>query len=523
MREDDARRHLAALRAEVVKRRAEQRLYAFLLLVWQILEPNTPFTPNWHIELLCEYLEAVTAGEIRRLVINIPPRYGKSLLCSVVWPVWEWIRQPGLRMICCSYGESLASRHALDRRRLLRDPGLLACWPQLRLTSDQHAKLEYHNLHRGVMIGTSVGGSITGKGGNRLIIDDPHNPTQASSDALRQHALTFYTGTLSTRLDDKARDRILLVMQRLHTDDMTALCLRQGFAHLRLPAVESADREIRFPRSGRIVHRSASQPLWPARENAAQLTEMAEQLGSYGYAAQYLQDPVPLSGSMFNRDWWQFYDETPAIEQMNLVLQSWDLSFKGTEGCDPIAGFVAGRIGPDIYLLDHYHARTGFSETLRVITARVARFPRSCPILIEDAANGPAIIDVLTREVAGVCAVSPAGGKEARASAVQPLVESGHVWLPRPRDPAGRPIPGREWVEPFIETCARFPKVSHDDEVDALTQLLIWAQAHPVLEPTGVFGPPPPSMSDQLTIMGYPRCALRASRGRVWNSGGDSP
>ncbi len=187
------RQRLAGLQDETLTRRAAQSLRLYVEWAWPVLEPATPFLPNWHIDLLSEYLEAVTAGDIRRLVINIPPRHGKSLLVSVLWPCWEWIQHPSTRWLFVSYSDQLASRHSLDRRRLLRSDWYRTRWGhQIRLTQDQHAKREFHNTRRGMMVATSVGGSITGKGGNRLVMDDPHNPLQAESDVQRAQAIDFF-------------------------------------------------------------------------------------------------------------------------------------------------------------------------------------------------------------------------------------------------------------------------------------------------------------------------------------------
>src|SRR6185436_1288335 len=185
------RHHLAALLDEKAVRLARVSLRAFVAWAWPILEPRTPFLPNWHIDLLCEHLEAITAGVTSRLVINVPPRYMKSLLVSVLWPTWEWYQRPSARYIFSSYAENLASHHSLARRRLIRSRQYQRFAPEIQLTRDQQEKTEFHNTLGGIMVATSTGGSITGKGGNRLIIDDPHNPVQAESDAQRQQALDF--------------------------------------------------------------------------------------------------------------------------------------------------------------------------------------------------------------------------------------------------------------------------------------------------------------------------------------------
>ena len=249
------RRHLAALQAEQLKRAAERSLRAFVEQAWPILEPTTPFLPNWHIDLLCDYLEAVTAGECARLVINMPPRYGKSLIVSVCWPVWAWIRRPESRWVFTSYAEALAVQHSLDRRTLLLSPWYQGSWGRHVQLTDQNEKTEYWNSRRGRMLATSIGGTVTGKGGNHIVVDDPHTPRYAESDTVRQHAIEYFLRTLVTRLDDKRLGTIVVVMQRLRTGDLTATCLDLGYTHLCLPAVAEMRTTHRFLRSARAVTR----------------------------------------------------------------------------------------------------------------------------------------------------------------------------------------------------------------------------------------------------------------------------
>ncbi len=464
------RRRQAAAQDEFITRKSTQMLRWFIEWMWPVLEPKTPFLPNWHIDVICEYLEAVTAGEIRRLVINVPPRYMKSILVSILWPVWEWIREPSGRFLFVSYSEVLANKHALDRRRIIRHPSFQQRWGQrVHLTRDQATKLEIHNTSGGIMRATSIGGSVTGLGGNRIIIDDPHNPTQAESDLQRVHAVDFFNHTLSTRLDDPRRDAIVLVMQRLHTRDLTAICLEQGFTHLCLPALAPTRTTIVYPRSGLTKVREAGEPLWPAREDRAQLEERKMALGLYGFSGQYQQEPVPHSGGVFQRAWWRYAEPPAAFEE---ILQSWDLTFTAGEGSDYVVGLVAGRVGPLVYLIDQYKAKMSFVDTIAAIKQMSARYPATRAVLVEDAANGAAAVNVLQREIPGIIAVRPEGAKESRALAVASQVEAGQVILPTPRWPDGHLVPGRAWVEPFVETCALFPKGPHDDDVDALSQLL---------------------------------------------------
>jgi predicted phage terminase large subunit-like protein len=456
---------------ELLTRGAERSLRTYVELAWPILEPQTPFVANWHVDLICEYLEAVTAGDLTRLVINVPPRYMKSLLVSVLWPTWEWLQAPAMRWLFVSYSESLATKHSLDRRTVLQSAWYQTRWgSRVRLLATPNEKGEYQNDRRGVMVATSIGGSATGKGGNRLVVDDPHNPTQAESDTQRDQAITYFNQTLSTRLDDKRRGAIVLVMQRLHHRDLSTVCLEQGYTHLCLPGISEGRTTVVFPRSGRVVTREDQEPLWPAREGAAELAAQQRTLGSYAYAGQYQQRPSPRGGGLFKRDWWRFYDVLPPLQRF---AQSWDLAFKGGETSDYVVGLFAGQKGADVYLIDRYKARASFQQTCAAIVAMRRRHPHTGAIWVEDAANGPAVIDALKSQVRGLIPVNPAGGKYARASACEPRVEAGNVYLPRPTTPEGTPIAERAWVHDFIEQLAVFPKGEHDDDVDAFTQLLV--------------------------------------------------
>jgi predicted phage terminase large subunit-like protein len=464
----------ARIQDALLTRLAQRSLRAYVEQAWPILEPDTPFLPNWHIDLLIEHLEAVTAGEIRDVLITMPPRSMKSLLVSVLWPTWEWIRRPGGRWLFASYADTLATKHSVDRRTLLQSPWYQTRWgDQVQLASDQNVKGEFQNTKRGVMIATSIGGSVTGKGGDRIIVDDLHNPQQAESDAQRDTALAYFRQTLSTRLDNKKTGAIVVVMQRLHERDLAALCLDLGFTHVCLPAEAETRTTIVFPRSGRLHVRELGDLLWPARDGRAELDRQKQMLGSAAYAGQYQQRPAPAGGMIFQRDWFRYYDELPPRLD---CAQSWDMAFKDRTDSDYVVGLVAGQRGADIYLIDRRKGQWSFSESCRQVEALSREYPDATPILIEDAANGPAIIDALTHRVPGIVAVRPEGGKLARAQAAQPRVEAGNVYLPHPR-PHGTLLRERAWVDDFLYHLTVFPHGAHDDDVDAFTQLLVrWQQ-----------------------------------------------
>lgn len=470
---DQLRRQLQIQNA-LLKVQAQDSLRAFVEQAWPILEPAVPFVSNWHIDYIAEHLEAVTAGEISRLLINVPPRSMKSILVSVLWPVWEWVRQPTGRWIFVSYADALASKHSLDRRTVITSDWFQTRWGhRVQLAADQNVKSEFQNTERGVMVATSVGASVTGKGGSRIIVDDPHNPSQAESDVQRDAAVTFFRTTLSTRLDNQKTGAIVVVMQRLHERDLAATCLDLGYTHISLPAEAEVPTRLVFPRSGRVFTREPGDLLCPAREDRTELDHLKRVLGSAAYAGQYQQRPTAAGGAILQPNWFRYYDDLPPVDQW---AQSWDMSFKDGTDSDFVVGLVAARRGADIYLVDRVKGQWGFSEACRQVRSLSDRYPRTRTILIEDAANGPAIIDHLKHIVSGLVAVRPEGGKLVRAHAVQPQVEAGNVYLPNPR-PHGRLVPGREWVEDFVHQLTVFPRGAHDDDVDAFTQLLVRWQA----------------------------------------------
>jgi predicted phage terminase large subunit-like protein len=457
------------LQDALLKRQAEQSLRRYVEQAWPILEPEVAFLSNWHIDYLVEHLEAVTKGHITRLLVNMPPRYMKSLLVSVLWPTWEWIQAPHRRWVFASYAEALSSKHSVDRRTILQSPWYQNRWrDRVTLASDQNVKNEFSNTRRGHMIATSIGGSITGKGGSRIVVDDPHNPMQAESDVQREAALSYFSRTLSTRLDNKNDDAIVVVMQRLHERDLAALCLDLAFTHVCLPAEAEVATRFVFPRSSRVYNRAPGDALWPQREGPAVLAKQKVALGSAAYAGQYQQRPAPAGGLLFHPEWFQFYDELPRVDTW---LQSWDMTFKDSPSSDYVVGLQAARQGADIYLIDRRKGQWAFNETCRQVLELRRRYPETTATLIEDAANGPAIINVLGRQVSGIIGVTPEGGKYARAQAASPIVEAGNVWLPNPR-PHGRLVPDRAWVDEFIHECCMFPTGAHDDDVDAFTQLV---------------------------------------------------
>ncbi len=483
-----------SLAAEINRELATRRFAEFVRQAWPIVEPATPFVPGWHIDAISEHLEAASRGQIRNLLINVPPRHMKSLLVSVFWPAWEWIRFPERRWLYSSYAAQLSIRDSVKCRRLIESPWYQKHWGSIfALTSDQNTKGRFDNNRSGYRLATSVGGAATGEGGDRIVCDDPHNVQEAESDAIRKATVDWWDVVISTRVNDPKTAVKLVVMQRCHQQDLSGHLLEQGgWEHLCLPA------EYEGP--GRVTSIGWSDPrtvhgelLWPERFGPNEIESLKISLGSYAAAGQLQQRPSPSGGGLIKRHWFRYWqprganlppvpvslpDGTvtaiTAVDQPYRVdeqVQSWDCAFKDLETSDYVVGQTWARLGPSFILADQVRARMDCPATVRAIRELSQKWPGTLAKLIEDKANGSAVIQMLSRELPGILPVNPSGGKIARAAAVSPLIEAGNVYLPHP-DYA-------PWVRDFIEECAAFPYGAHDDQVDAMTQVLLRWHAVP--------------------------------------------
>lgn len=450
---------------QVRKELAERRLKHYVEQAWHVVEPSTPYVTGWHIDAICEYLEAASRQEIKNLLINIPPRHMKSLTVSVFWPTWLWIDKPHTRFLYSAYAEVLSVRDAVKSRRIIQSQWYQENWnARYTLSGDQNVKSRYENDKTGYRISTSVGGAATGDGGDIIVVDDPHNVNDATSQRKREAVLVWWDEVMSTRLNDPQTGVKVIVMQRVHERDLSGHVLAQGgYEHLCLPTEYEPKVQIESCICWKDPRTEPGELLWPERFGPEEVTDAKIRLGSYGYAAQHQQSPSPREGGMLKRGWWQYYKAMPST--FDEIIQSWDMSFKDSVGSSYVSGQVWGRIGADKYLLDQARDRMDFPATLVAVKGLSAKWPDARLKLVEDKANGPAVIDVLKREVSGLVPVTPQGSKEARVSAISPDIEAGNVYLP---DPSIAP-----WIHDFIEECAVFPNGAHDDQVDAMSQALI--------------------------------------------------
>jgi predicted phage terminase large subunit-like protein len=296
--------------------REAQSLCEFICHAWPIVEPATPFIPGKHLDAIVQHLEAVTHGQIRRLLINIPPRHMKSLAVSVFWPVWEWINHPHRRWLFASYAQSLSIRDAVRSRRLIESHWFQSRWhDRFALTTDQNQKMRYDNNKTGCRIATSVDGSATGEGGDRVVADDPHNVTERESEAVRSATLEWWDQTMSTRLNNPKTGARIIVMQRVHEKDLAGHVLEQGgYTHLFLPAEFEPGRKCvtyKDPERTELLwedwRTKEGDLLWPERITQSEIADFKLRLGPSGYAGQFQQRPAPAGGNRFRQEWFRYY------------------------------------------------------------------------------------------------------------------------------------------------------------------------------------------------------------------------
>jgi predicted phage terminase large subunit-like protein len=477
---------------------ASRSLPDFIRQAWPVIEPGTEYLHNWHIDAICEHLAAVDAGEITRLLINIPPRYMKSICVSVMWPTWSWIRNPASRWMFASYSQNLSTKHSVDRRTIIESDWYRRAWGErVQLTGDQNVKTEYMNTERGVMFATSIDGTATGKGGNRLVLDDPHDAKGVESDVRLEHTITTIERKLSSRLNDKKRDAIVIVMQRVREKDASSWALAQGdYVHLCLPAVAES-RTIVSLRNGLEIVREQGDLLWPEREGKREIEQAKRQLGSYGYACQYQQSPAPLGGGKFKSAWFRFYEvvgeyyklyradgqfKTVRIDdcsRIGFVDPAGTEKQKDNKPCYTVIGVWDLTPQGDLIKVAHIREQMETPEAANRIV-EVSRVYGLSWVGIEKDGIGLGIVQNARRRGVTVRAIKAKGSKEARSETAEIRMEAGTIYLP-----ANAP-----WLFDLESELTKFPNSEFKDQVDELSYAALWAQRSagaPTLEEDTVY------------------------------------
>lgn len=454
-------------------------LKSFVMAAWNVIEPNK-FVDGFHIDAICEHLEAVSNGQIQQLIINIPPRHSKSLIASVLFPAWEWTTKPEHQYLCATYAQRLTVRDALKMRRLVQSDWYQRLFGEtVRLTLDQWAKTRFENTAGGYRVSTSVGGMATGEGGTRIIIDDPHNVGDTESDVKRDAVLEWYDDSLSTRDNDPNNFARILIMQRIHERDLTGHLLEQGgWELLKLPLEYEGDKN--FTNIGWQDPRTElGEILCPARFNRSTVERYKLSLGKKGTAGQLQQRPAPKEGNEFLKEWWEDknrIDITSPRYNHRVIARflSWDTALKDGKYNDYTA-VVTGDLLND-YRLVIRNVWRGKIQTPELVeriqkTAEIYNFDdKLSGILLEDKGSGTTSIQTISNIAPQwiinlLVPILPVNSKELRAKQASVFCEKDMVLLPTVTEQTG-------WLYDFEKELYAFPNAGNDDMVDAFTQVI---------------------------------------------------
>lgn len=463
----------------VEKQSAERILHEFLKRSFELIDPDS-FIDGDHLKVICEHLQAVSAGQITRLLINIPPRTMKSLATAVIWPAWIWAQPPKgrnlpytplagphVRFIAASYDSDLSMRDNVKMRNLIRSQWYQDFWAhRFRIVSDQDVKSRFNNTAGGFRQSTSVRGMATGEGADIIIVDDAHNVKTSESAAVRDDTVRWYQEVLPTRLNDRVHGAIVTVGQRVHEADVSGYILSRwkelGYVVLCLPALFESDHPQKSIHDWRTKD---GQPLWPERPGFDRkgIDELALELGSYAAAAQLQQRPAPRGGGMFRKDWFTVVDALPAERRR---VRAWDLaSSEAIAGYnlnpDGTAGVLMSRDRAGYFYIEDVVTLKGSPQAVeRTIlnTASLDGAKTAIRLPQDPGQAGKAQAQYLTRQLAGytVKSLPVTGAKETRASPFAAQAEAGNVRILR-----------ADWNTLYLDELAVFPSGRHDDQVDA--------------------------------------------------------
>jgi predicted phage terminase large subunit-like protein len=426
------------------------------------LNPGKIFEGNWHIEAIAWHLELVRLGKLRRLIVNMPPRSLKSTLCSVAFAAFVLGHDPTKRIVVASYNHELATKFANDFRLILQSDWYRSLFPGTRISRIKNTETEVVTTRHGYRLAVSVGGTLTGRGGDILIIDDPIKPDDAHSDLLREAVNEWFFTTGLPRLDDKRTGAIVVVMQRLHWDDLTGRLIRRSddWTLLNLPAIAEHDERIRLG-NDTYHFRKAGDVLHPQRDPSEELNRLRTELGSEIFSTQYQQNPAPPGGNMIKREWVPRFEDPPVRTSSTYVLQSYDTASKDGAQNDWSVCLTFYVVDGKYHLVDVLRRRFDY-PTLKARAIGHARQHSPTKILIEDSGIGTALAQELQNEGLPAVRINVEQNKVTRMMIQSAKVESGRLLLPR----------SATWLEDFEAELFAFPGSPHDDQVDALAQAL---------------------------------------------------
>ena len=448
-----------------------QSFSTFVQKCFYELNPSEKFINGMYIDLLCNQIQSMIEGENQKLIINLPPRYLKSVICSIALPAFILGHNPSAKIMCISYGEDLASKLATDCKSVMEADWYKTLFPETRIRTDKKSVMDFETTKHGGRFATTISGAVTGRGADWIIIDDPLKPADALSDVIREKINELYGNTVSSRLNDKNTGRILVVMQRLHAHDLSGFLFENDpdFKSIVLPLI--AEKDEKWQIKNRITkmimsyERKKGELLHPEREGEKVVNSYRNSMSSFVFSAQYQQNPMPIDSGMIKKEWMQYYQQQPYFAA---IILSWDTATKTLEKNAYSACVVLG-IGRDqkYYLLEVFRSRLDFPELTRKVLEVSDKYEQIAQgrtiTLIEDASSGTSLYQMLKGRIASLKSVSCKGSKEQRFDIVTLKTEQGDLLFPGKYE---------SWFKNFEDEFLTFPNSLFKDQCDALSQAL---------------------------------------------------
>ena len=460
-------------------------LKCFLHNAFSILNPSCDFLFNWHIQYLCDVLEQVAKGNIKRVLINIPPRYLKSVICSVSFPSWLMGIDPTKRVIVASYSKTLAQKHSTDCRIIMQSEWYKKTFPNTQIANGSNEKMKFCTTQNGFRFATSTGGTLTGEGGDILILDDPHNPVGIYNKQNRKKVVNWFTGVFSSRLNNKRKGAIIVIMQRLHCEDLSGYILEQNkkiveknkkikiknklqpeWLCIELPAIAETqkdymlfDKLYKTRKVGNILH--------PRMEGQKELETIKSELGEYNFSAQYQQNPVALDGNMIKQKWLKYFKIEQIITLYNKDNLPYYISIDCASGLGTENDFTAIAIftiqNEKFYLVNMFRLKIPYPDLKNKIIELIDKYKPKA-VLIEDKSNGSSMIQDLNTQYNIIIPIKPTKSKELRVNDILTTFEAGNLLIAQ----------AQNWTEELESELLSFPACKHDDQVDTISQFINW-------------------------------------------------
>ena len=451
----------SVLKSRIVEAACRSDFASFFRKCFHTLMPHAALLLNWHIYAMVFKFEQVRFGKIRRLIINVPPRSLKSTM-MVAFVAFLLGLDPTLRIILVTYGSDLSIKFTNDLRAILNSSWYQHLFPGTRISDIKNTEVEFVTSRNGFFLASSVEGALTGRGADFIFVDDPIKPMDALSDTKRERVNTWFNSTLLSRLDDKQRGCIVLLMQRLHPDDLAGTVQRRStdWIPLALAAICESEERIQIGENQYYV-RHTGEALHPEREPVDVLEQIRSQIGAELFAAQYQQAPMPAQGAVINQEWIHRYDQLPARTSSSQIIQSWDTASKEGELNDYSACVTLLYQAGKYYLVDVLRFRFVY-PILRERAITHARAHRANIILVEDTGSGTPLVAELKAQQLTAVGVQSQVNKKMRMAIQSEKFKNGTILLPKQAP----------WLRDFEEELCAFPHSRHDDQIDALSQAL---------------------------------------------------